>query len=108
MLENFNQRIDGITSNIIDDLSVSSLLTSDQSTIKKQLTSHQTESYSPPSKIPRMESKTVFKSHLENFINVPGLRHLAENIFLNLKKEKLEDCRFINEAAKKILDDATF
>ena len=109
LLESFNQRIDDITTNIIDDLLVSSLHTSGQNTVNKQLTSHQTESHSPPSKIPRMESNPVIsKSHLESFINIPGLRHLAENIFLNLKKEKLEDCRFINEAAKKFLDDATF
>ena len=65
LLESFNQRIDDITTNIIDDLLVSSLHTSGQNTVNKQLTSHQTESHSPPSKIPRMESiPTLSSNHI--------------------------------------------
>ena len=33
---------------------------------------------------------------LEKFINNPGLQHLAENIFLNLKYRDLEACRLLN------------
>ena len=65
LLESFNQRIDEITTNIIDDLLASSLHTSGQNTVNKQLTSHQTESHSPPSKIPRMESiPTLSSNHI--------------------------------------------
>ena len=35
---------------------------------------------------------------LEKFINVPGLQHLAENIFLNLKYQDLEAYRKVNRS----------
>ena len=110
LIKNFNQRIDNITlitTKVIDDLSVRSLFTSGEN-VNKRLTSGENESHSRPSKKPRMEPTNVIHSHLGDFINIPGLQHLAENIFFNLKKEKLEDCRLINESAKEILDDPTF
>ena len=41
---------------------------------------------------------------LEKFINVPGLQHLAENIFLNLKYQDLEACRMIKGTFQLFLD----
>ena len=41
---------------------------------------------------------------LEKILNNPGLQHLAENIFDNLKYEDLEICQGINQSSKQILD----
>ena len=41
---------------------------------------------------------------LEKILNNPGLQHIAENIFDNLKYENLEVCRGINQSSKQILD----
>ena len=41
---------------------------------------------------------------LEEFINVPGLQHLAENIFMNLKYQDLEACRFVKGSFRHFLD----
>ena len=109
LIKNFNQCIDNITTNVIDEHLVSSLFTFGQNVNKRRLTSDENENHSRPSKKPCMEPRNIIQSHLEDFINIPGLQHLAENIFLNLYTEKLEDCcRLINEAAKKLLDDPTF
>ena len=59
-----------------------------------------------------IEEKNIFKRYylskndntLEKILNNPGLQHLAENIFDNLKYEDLEVCRGINQSSKKILD----
>ena len=40
----------------------------------------------------------------EKILNNPGLQHLAENIFDNLKFEDLVVCREINQSSKRILD----
>ena len=34
----------------------------------------------------------------------PGLQHLAENIFLNLKSEDLQACQLINRTSNQILN----
>ena len=36
------------------------------------------------------------KQKVETFINTPGLQHLAENIFLNLKYRDLKSCALLN------------
>ena len=41
---------------------------------------------------------------LEKILNSPGLQHIAENIFNNVKYEDLEICRGINQSSKVILD----
>ena len=41
---------------------------------------------------------------LEKILNNPGLQHLAEFIFDNLKYKDLEICRGINQSSKQILD----
>ena len=41
---------------------------------------------------------------LEKILNNPGLQHLAENIFNNLKYEDLEACQGINQSCKQILE----
>ena len=43
-------------------------------------------------------------NHLEKFMNIPGLQHLAENIFLNLKYRDLEACRLVKASFQLILD----
>ena len=45
---------------------------------------------------------------MENIIKNPGLKHIAENVFLNLNYEKLETCRLVNEFCKEILDNPMF
>ena len=40
---------------------------------------------------------------LEKILNNPGLQHLAENIFDNLKYEDLKICQEINQSSKQIL-----
>ena len=45
---------------------------------------------------------------MENFINNPGVQHIAENVFLNLNYEKLETCRLVNESCKELLDNPMF
>ena len=40
----------------------------------------------------------------EKILNNPGLQHLAENFFDNLKFEDLDICREINQSSKQILD----
>ena len=65
----------------------------------------------PPSKKFRLESKnniTKSKSNFENFINIPGLQHLAENIFLSLNYDDLMSCQLINRSSKGILDNPLF
>ena len=45
---------------------------------------------------------------MEKIINNPGLQHLAENIFLNLKSEDLKKCQLINKSTCQISDDPLF
>ena len=65
------------------------------------------ENQPPPSKRPRMESDHS-KSNLEDFINIPGLQHLAENIFLSLNYDDLMSCQTISKSSKAILDNPMF
>ena len=45
---------------------------------------------------------------MDFIINNPGLQHLAENGFLNLNHERLENCRSLSDQCKTILDNPTF
>ena len=45
---------------------------------------------------------------LESILNNPGLQHIAENIFCNLKYEDIEICRLVNHSCKKVLDEPMF
>jgi len=45
---------------------------------------------------------------MENILNNPGLRHIAENIFQNLNFEDLETCRLINRSSKQLLENPLF
>ena len=59
-----------------------------------------------------IEENDSFKSYflskhdntLEKILNIPGLQHLAENIFGNLNFQYLKICRGINKSSKQILD----
>ena len=45
---------------------------------------------------------------MENFLKIPGLRHLAEDIFLNLNNNDLQICELINKSTKDILTNPLF
>ena len=45
---------------------------------------------------------------MEKIINNSGFQHLAENIFLNLNYEALEECSNINQSCKEILENPLF
>ena len=45
---------------------------------------------------------------MEQFLEIPGLVHLAENIFSNLNDADVEICRNINQISKEILDNPMF
>ena len=64
----------------------------------------------PPSKKLRVELKidNKSKSNLENLINIPGLQHLAENIFFSLNYDDLKSCQLLNRSSKRILDNPLF
>ena len=59
------------------------------------------------SKKPCMEPKIV-KNSLGNFINNPGLQHLAENIFSCLNYKDLESCQLVNRSSVSILANPKF
>ena len=44
------------------------------------------------------------KTVLEKFINIPGLHHIAENIFLNLNYQRLEACKSVKGSFQHYLD----
>ena len=44
------------------------------------------------------------KTVLEKFINIPGLHHIAENIFLNLNYQSLEACKSVEGSFQRYLD----
>ena len=59
----------------------------------------------------KVVNETMFvdnDSVLENFMKSPGLRHLAEKIFVALDYQVLESCGKINKTFQKILDDPMF
>ena len=45
---------------------------------------------------------------MDILINNPGLKHLAEKIFLNLEFKNLEMCARVNESWRSILKDPLF
>ena len=45
---------------------------------------------------------------MENIIDIPGLQHLAEKVFLNLDYQNLEVCEMINQSSKHILQNPMF
>ena len=47
-------------------------------------------------------------SPMEQFLENPGLVHLAENVFSNLNDADVEICRNINQNSKDILDNPMF
>ena len=52
--------------------------------------------------------KNLFEIMLEIIFHNPGLKHITENIFCNLRHEDLEVCRNIDQYCKKILDEPMF
>ena len=47
-------------------------------------------------------------SYMENFLNNPGLQHLAKEIFWNLNAKNLEICSQINQSSCKIIENPMF
>ena len=45
---------------------------------------------------------------MEKMINIPGLQHLSEKVFLNLNVEDLKICAQINQSCKQILEKPIF
>ena len=45
---------------------------------------------------------------MENLTNAPGLQHVAEEIFLNLKSADLEKCIHVNESWRSIIMKPSF
>ena len=44
------------------------------------------------------------KTVLEKFINIPGLHHIAENIFVNLNYQSLKACKSVDGSFQHYLD----
>ena len=53
-------------------------------------------------KRPRMETE-IIKNSLENFLNNPGLRHLAEDIYSCLGYNNLDTCQLVNSSCPRNL-----
>ena len=61
------------------------------------------------SKKPRHETEIVQNQHyLENFMETPGLQHLATNIFLNLNYKDLKACQHVNQSSNSLLQNPRF
>jgi len=52
--------------------------------------------------------KDPVKTYLEKVLEIPGLQHLAENIFLNLNFKDIISCLQINQSSKSFLDNPSF
>ena len=61
------------------------------------------------SKKPRCDTEIVKNQHyLENFMETPGLQHLATNIFLNLNYKDLKACQHVNQSSNSLLQNPRF
>ena len=58
----------------------------------------------------QIKKSKIFSSQgaLEIFLNNPGLRHVAEEIFWNLNFKALENCQQINQSSNEILKNPLF
>ena len=93
LIDNINQKIDKI---IVTDEKRHS------KTAQKRLKNSPTGNENKACKISRMEPE-IIKNYFENFLNNPGLQHLAENIFLYLNYKDLDACQLVNRSSKSIL-----
>ena len=82
LLNNINEKIESIIAKTDDKIETPVLESADQSSIND-------------------ESVTTT---LENFINNPGLQHLAEIILLNLDYQTLELCKSVNDTFQQFLN----
>ena len=82
LLNNINEKIESIIAKTDDKIETPVLESADQSSIND-------------------ESVTTT---LENFINNPGLQHLAKKILLNLDYQTLELCKSINDTFQQFLN----
>ena len=82
LLNNINEKIESIIAKTDDKIETPVLESADQTSINE-------------------ESVTTT---LENFMNNPGLQHLAENILLNLNDQTLELCKSVNDTFKQFLN----
>ena len=76
-------------------------------TAQKRLKNSPTGNENKACKISRMEPE-IIKNYFENFLNNPGLQHLAENIFLCLNYKDLDACQLVNRSSKSILGNPKF
>ena len=100
LIDNLDQKIDKIIAE--DERSHSKTAQK-----KKRFKNSPTQNENKASKKPRMEPE-IIKNSLENFLNNPGLQHLAENIFLNLNYKDLDACQLVNRSSKSILGNPKF
>ena len=82
LLNNINEKIESIIAKTDDKIETPVLESADQTSINE-------------------ESVTTT---LENFMNNPGLQHLAEIILLNLDYQTLELCKSVNDTFKQFLN----
>ena len=108
LIHAINQRIDEIISNGEDEQNrkISENL-SQKSSAKKRTRSLTVDETTRVAKRLRKDPVNV-KTYLENFLQTPGLQHLAENILLNLKFKDIISCLQINQSSKSFLDNPRF
>ena len=100
LIDNLDQKIDKIIAE--DERSHSKTAQK-----KKRFKNSPTQNENKASKKPRMEPE-IIKNSLENFLNNPGLQHLAENIFSYLNHKDLDACQLVNRSSKSILGNPKF
>ena len=107
LMDNINQQIDEI---IAQDKQTAKALPQKRipcTLPQKRTRSCFSEETIKASKRPRKEVDNV-KTHLEIFIETPGLQHLAENIFLHLNYKDLISCQIVNQSSRTFLENPRF
>ena len=99
-----NQLSDKIIAN--DEDEIQQKQTAD--TLPQKRTRSLTGEASKASKKHCKEPDNIIKTYLQKLIEIPGLQHLAENIFLNLSYKDLMSCILINHSSKSLLDNPRF
>ena len=100
LIDNLDQKIDKI---IVKDEKRYSKPAQKRKIFEKSPTQNEMQAL----KRPRMEPD-IMKNTLENFINNPGLQHLAENIFSHLNYKDLDACQLVNRSCRSILGNPKF
>ena len=107
LIDTNNQQIDEIISN---DQEHNDLQVQQNSKRKRSenLSQNEITTTRAAKKHRKEEPNNNVKTYLETLIEIPGLQHLAENIFLNLNYKDLVSCLLINQSSKSFLDNPRF